>query len=152
MLTLFICVSVQAASVLYTSTLIDYPSANETIASGIDGSNLAGYYRDSNNRYHGFEHNGTNWTTLDYANASWTFPYGIDGSNSSRRLKKANPKLRTTFVKIYNSEQLAQALENPLADCLWVGFVPSVQEMDRAHRLGKKVWLSLYNGANCPDI
>ena len=50
-LTLFICVSVQAAT-SYTYSSIDYPEANETYAYGIDGGNIVGYSYDSG--YHGF--------------------------------------------------------------------------------------------------
>jgi len=73
-------------------------------------------------------------------------------ADSSRRFKKASPRLRTTVVKIYDSKQFADALKNPLADCLWVGFVPGRDEMDRARRLGRQVWLSLYISGNRPDI
>ncbi|MEO1996770.1 MAG: glycerophosphodiester phosphodiesterase family protein [Planctomycetaceae bacterium] len=73
-------------------------------------------------------------------------------AESSRRFKRANPKLRTTVVKIYDSSQFATALHDPLADCLWVGFVPSRAEMEQAHRLKKQVWLSLNIGDKRPDI
>ena len=73
-------------------------------------------------------------------------------AESSRRFKKANPKLRTTVVKIYDSSQFASALRDPLADCLWVGFIPSRNEMEQAHRLGKQVWLSLHIGDKRLDI
>jgi len=73
-------------------------------------------------------------------------------ADSSRRFKAANRKLRTTIVKIYDSKQFATALKDPLADCLWVGFVPSREEMDQAHRLKKQVWLSLKIGDRRPDI
>jgi len=71
---------------------------------------------------------------------------------SSRRFKQANPKLRTTEVKIYDSEHFSRALTNPLADCLWVGFIPSRYEMDQARGLGKQVWLSLHIGDKSLDI
>jgi len=73
-------------------------------------------------------------------------------AESSRRFKQADPKLRTTVVKIYDSRQFAMALRDPLADCLWVGFVPSPAEMDQAHRLDKQVWLSLKIGEKRTDI
>jgi len=73
-------------------------------------------------------------------------------AESSRRFKQANRKLRTTEVKIYDSEHFARALKNPLADCLWVGFIPSRDEMKQARGLGKQVWLSLHIGDNRPDI
>ncbi len=73
-------------------------------------------------------------------------------AESSRRFKAANRKLRTTIVKIYDSKQFATALKDPLADCLWVGYVPGREEMEQAHRLKKQVWLSLYIGDRRPDI
>ena len=53
-LTLFICVSVQAAT-SYTYSSIDYPEATLTYAYGIDGSNIVGYYYDSSVDVHGFQ-------------------------------------------------------------------------------------------------
>ena len=73
-------------------------------------------------------------------------------ADSSRRFKAASSKLRTTIVKIYDSKQFATALKDPLADCLWVGYVPSREEMNRAHKLKKQVWLSLKIGDRRPDI
>jgi glycerophosphoryl diester phosphodiesterase len=73
-------------------------------------------------------------------------------AESSRLFKQANPKLRTTVVKIYDSKQFAAALKNPLADCLWVGFVPSREEMTRAHRHKRQVWLSLNIADRRTDI
>ena len=73
-------------------------------------------------------------------------------AESSRRFKAANRKLRTTIVKIYDSKQFATALKDPLADCLWVGYVPGREEMEQAHRLKKQVWLSLHIGNRRPDI
>ena len=73
-------------------------------------------------------------------------------AESSRRFKQADPKLRTTVVKIYDSEQFAAALKNPLADCLWVGFVPSREEMTRARRHKRQVWLSLHIADKREDI
>ena len=61
-------------------------------------------------------------------------------------LKSHLPKLRTTIVKIDNAEQFQTAPQNPLADCLWVGFVPAPDLMERAHKLGKQVWLRLKIG------
>ena len=72
--------------------------------------------------------------------------------DSSQRFKQANPELRTTEVKIYDSEHFSWALKNPLADCLWVGFIPSRDEMAHARKLGKQVWLSLQIGEQRADI
>jgi glycerophosphoryl diester phosphodiesterase len=73
-------------------------------------------------------------------------------ADSSRRFKTANRRLKTTIVKIYDSAQFATALKDPLGDCLWVGFVPSREEMEQAHQLKKQVWLSLKIGDRRPDI
>lgn len=68
-------------------------------------------------------------------------------TDSSRRFKEAN-----TDIKIssrvpgwsYDKEQFDKLLNDPLTDCLWtVDFVPSSNEIDRAHRLGKQVLLAL---------
>jgi len=72
--------------------------------------------------------------------------------DSSHRFKEANPKVRTAEVKIYDSEHFSRALNKPLADCLWVGFIPGRDEMEQAHRAGKQVWLSLHIGDKRPDI
>ena len=73
-------------------------------------------------------------------------------ADSSRRFKAANRRLKTTIVKIYDSAQFAAALKDPLGDCLWVGFVPSREQMKQAHQLKKQVWLSLKIGDRRPDI
>lgn len=74
-------------------------------------------------------------------------------SDSSRRFKQANPKLRTT-VYLSNSEaaQFGEALQDPLADCLWVHFIPSAEAMEQARKLGKPVWFALDIGKNQPDV
>ena len=74
-------------------------------------------------------------------------------SDSSRRFKEANPKLQTT-VYLNNSEadQFAAALHNPLADCLWVHFMPNAEAVEQAHKLGKQVWFALNIGEKQPDI
>lgn len=74
-------------------------------------------------------------------------------SDSSRRFKEANPKLQTT-VYLNNSEadQFAAALHDPLADCLWVHFMPNAEAVEQAHKLSKQVWLALHIGEKQPDI
>ena len=83
-LTLFLCVSVQAAT-SYTYTSIDYPEATATYAYGIDGDNIVGYYKDSNYIAYGFKYDGSSYTALDVdiegVTVSQTYAYGIDGSN-----------------------------------------------------------------------
>ena len=74
-------------------------------------------------------------------------------SDSSRRFKQANPKLQTT-VYLNNSEadQFTAALQDPLADCLWVHFMPNAEAMEQAHKLGKQVWFALHIGEKQPDV
>ena len=50
--TLSNCVSVQAE--LLNVTTLDVPGASNTLAYGIDGSNIVGYYIDGSYNYHGF--------------------------------------------------------------------------------------------------
>ena len=73
--------------------------------------------------------------------------------DSSHRFKQANSKLQTT-VYLNNSEadQFGRALHDPLADCLWVHFIPNAEAMKQAHKLGKQVWLGLHISENRPDI
>ena len=80
------------------------------------------------------------------------FAFG-QSSDSSRRFKEANPKLRTTvYLNDSESDQFTAALRDPLADCLWVRFIPSTEAMEQARELGKQVWLALHIGAKRPDI
>jgi len=55
-----------------------------TYINGVDGSNLVGWYYQSQNGngiQHGFLYNGTSFMTLDYPGASQTGICGIEGSN-----------------------------------------------------------------------
>lgn len=80
------------------------------------------------------------------------FAFG-QSSDSSRRFKQANPKLRTTvYLNDSEADQFAPALHDPLADCLWVRFIPNTEAMEQARKLGKQVWLALHIGENRPDI
>ena len=75
LLTLSICVSVQADS-SYAYTQIDYPHAQLTLASDIDGSNIVGRYGDGT--MHGFKYDGTNWTSIDYPGNNDTYATGFE--------------------------------------------------------------------------
>ena len=80
------------------------------------------------------------------------FAFG-QSSDSSHRFKQANPKLRTTvYLNDSEADQFATALRDPLADCLWVRFIPSAEAMEQARQLGKQVWLALHIGEHRPDI
>jgi hypothetical protein len=59
-----------------TWTTLDMPGASRTVITGIDGSNLVGWYAD-NTGPHGFLYNGTSWASL---NLPWTID-GISGNN-----------------------------------------------------------------------
>jgi hypothetical protein len=53
-----------------------------TIASGIDGGNIVGWYTDANGFIHGFLYNGKTYTTLDDPNGlGTTYASGISGGN-----------------------------------------------------------------------
>ena len=78
-LTLFLGVSAQGV-LLNEYTVIDMPGAIATYATGIDGGNIVGRYRDGSGT-HGFSYDGTTYTTLDVPGATATFLIGIDGSN-----------------------------------------------------------------------
>lgn len=72
--------------------------------------------------------------------------------DSSHRFKQANPKLQTTvYLNSSEAEQFTVALQDPLADCLWVHFIPTAKGMEQAHKLGKQVWLGLHIGEKQPD-
>ena len=71
--------------------------------------------------------------------------------NSTRRFKEANPKLRTTTQHIRDTEQFEADLRDPLANDLWVVFVPDAKATEQAHKLGKRVWVSLHIAHNRPD-
>jgi len=64
-----------------TYTTLDYPSASRTYASGIDGSNIVGFYDDVSGNRHGFFYNGTIWTNLDYPGATRTAAGSISSNN-----------------------------------------------------------------------
>ena len=71
--------------------------------------------------------------------------------DSTHRFKEANPKLRTTTQHIRNTEQFDADLQDPLADDLWVVFVPDAKAVEQARQLGKRVWISLHIAENRPD-
>lgn len=63
-----------------TWTTIDYPGASETLAHGIDGDNIVGYYSDGS-IHHGFVYDGLSYTRLDMPGATATYAWDIDGDN-----------------------------------------------------------------------
>ena len=71
--------------------------------------------------------------------------------DSTRRFKEANPNLRTTTQHIRNTEQFDADLQDPLANDLWVVFVPDTQAVEQARQLGKRVWISQHISENRPD-
>jgi hypothetical protein len=70
------------AQAQYTYTTLDDPlGVNGTIAIGISGNNVVGYYNDSSGNNNGFLYNGSTWTTLNYPGAVGTVAIGISGNN-----------------------------------------------------------------------
>jgi hypothetical protein len=75
----------------YAYTTIDYPEAVPglgpgTVAQGISGTNIVGYYKGDDSAYHGFLYNGNNWTILDdpaagSGSGQGTQPECISGTN-----------------------------------------------------------------------
>ena len=62
-------------------TLNDPSATVGTVAFGIDGGNIVGYYNDGSGE-HGFLYNGTSYTTLNDPSATGgTAAFGIDGGN-----------------------------------------------------------------------
>lgn len=60
-------------------TTIDYPGSIRTSASGIDGPNIVGTYRDSSFNSHSFLYDGTNWTSLDFPGGENTIARDASG-------------------------------------------------------------------------
>jgi hypothetical protein len=64
----------------YTYTTLGVPLGYDTYATGISGTNIVGYYDDSNGT-HGYLYDGTNYTTFDVPGAVETYANGICGTN-----------------------------------------------------------------------
>ncbi|RKU28527.1 hypothetical protein C6499_09980 [Candidatus Poribacteria bacterium] len=71
--------------------------------------------------------------------------------DSTHRFKETNSKLRTTTQHIRDIEQFNADLRDPLANDLWVVFVPDAKAVEQARQLGKRVWISLHIAENQPD-
>ena len=69
-----------AATAQYAFTTLSFPGATNTYATGIDGTNIVGYYV-SNNIDQGFLYNGSTYTTLSVPGAKQTEANGISGTN-----------------------------------------------------------------------
>ena len=54
-----------------TYTTLNDPLAVGTVAWGISGNNIVGYYADSSGNPNGFLYNGSTWTTLDDPLGVW---------------------------------------------------------------------------------
>lgn len=57
------------------------PWEKGTLAFGISGNNIVGWYTDANSVVHGFLYNGTAYATLDVPGGSNTWAFGISGNN-----------------------------------------------------------------------
>ncbi len=68
-----------ATAATYTFTTLNDPlGVDGTIATGIDGNNIVGGYRDATGTMHGFLYNGSTYTTLD-APSSTFFGTDVEG-------------------------------------------------------------------------
>jgi hypothetical protein len=65
----------------YNYTTLAVPGAANTVASGISGNNIVGYYTPSNSPTKGFLYNGSTYTTLSVPGAEDTVASGIFGTN-----------------------------------------------------------------------
>jgi len=74
----FLMVNVTSAAAYSYSTL-NFPGANNTIATGIDGETIVGKYTVVTKDY-GFTYDGTNWLSYNYPGADGTLLYGIDNN------------------------------------------------------------------------
>lgn len=61
-------------------TPLDVPGAGTTVAQGVSGDNVVGWYNDSLGVTHGFLFDGAAYTTLDIPGADHTEAYGVSGS------------------------------------------------------------------------
>lgn len=82
---LIIIVSFNCAQAGYSYVTLDVPGADSTVATGISGNNIVGYYNYPDGRRGSFLYNGTTYTTF-YAPGgdvpgALTYAYGIDGNN-----------------------------------------------------------------------
>lgn len=66
-------------------------------------------------------------------------PYEMP-AESAERFKKANPRIKTGAGVVRRAD-LAEAIANPFFDDLSVDFVPTAEQVRRAHARGKRVWL-----------
>ena len=63
-------------------TTLDFPGATFTEPTGISGSNVVGYYQDSQKITHGFLYNGSSYATLDPASSIFTQAACVCGNNA----------------------------------------------------------------------
>src|SRR4051794_28361231 len=83
---LLLVVGARRTSAITYTTLDDPLGPGTTVATGISGGNIVGYYSVGNNapsRHHGFLYNGSTYTPIDdpQAGPSGTTPLGIFGGN-----------------------------------------------------------------------
>ena len=81
---LFTVLGATASHAGYIWTTLDYPGAEFTALTGIDGANIVGTYDDSSGSP-GTLYDGSTWTTLDHPSATHTYLLGIDGANKIGR-------------------------------------------------------------------
>jgi glycerophosphoryl diester phosphodiesterase len=66
-------------------------------------------------------------------------PYEMP-AESAERFKKANPRIKTGGGAVRRSD-LDEVIANPFFDDVSIDFVPTAEEVMRAHARGKRVWL-----------
>ncbi len=75
--------ALSGGAIAETYTSLTFPGASlRTVAWGVDGNNVVGYYQlsESNATTHGFRYNGSSFTTLNDPLADQTFALGISGT------------------------------------------------------------------------
>src|SRR5205085_10218971 len=88
------------------------PAAKVTIATGVSGTTVVGYYDDNANLAHGFIYDGSTFTTLDHPlGAKGTFPSGVSGNSIVGWYRDAT-NARHGFL--YNGSAFT-TLDDPLA-------------------------------------
>jgi hypothetical protein len=115
-------------SLVYGSTwnALDEPSAASgpgvgTLAQGISGSNIVGYFYDSSNHIHGFFYNGSSWNTLDdpLATNRPTYASAVFGGKIVGYYQDASGSVFHGFVAAAAPPQLSIGLAGGIVTISW---------------------------------
>ena len=68
-----------ACAMAGTWETLQVPGATSATATGVDGGNIVGYFRDASNNEHGFLYDGSRYKVLD-ASTWWTEAFGVSGN------------------------------------------------------------------------